>query len=527
MIGRIARTLRRLSTDTSGNAMLLMAISMPVLVGGAGMAVDVSQWYTWKRELQLASDQAALAAAWARTSVDTQDTWEARGLQDYNANLSVTKTFATAPKFKLANYSNGNNNSVVVTASATKALTFTSLFLSQPVTVSTYSQASFSKGANYSACLIAVGKDGTTFSVGGNATFLAKCGLAALSCSDDALVIDASADVTTDSIAVCGTAEVPDELKSVLNENVEGLQDAFADLTPPTNNTPRTYSCVNGSTTATTATTQTDTSTVYTYWKGANTGNPGNLTATTYSPAKSPTSTTGTPTTGAVATGTVAGTTTGYTDTYTQVGGSGSNKIFERKRVTSTTTTTNVVPGTTAKQASPLPGTYSDITVKCTTVFGKGIYVVDGGTLDMTGNYTVTGTNVMFVLKNGATLKLGGSGNGNTLSLTPMQASDFLALGYSATLSNRYANMLIFEDRNNDPKQDHIINGNSTSLIQGTIYLPAGTARVNGTASLDSSCLQISANKINILGNAYLDTRCPTAETNSAGSSIAKVRLVA
>lgn len=521
-MGRIARTLRRLRKDNSGNAMLLMAISMPVLVGGAGLAVDMSQWFTWKRELQLATDQAALAAAWARTNADTQDTWQSRGLQDYNSNLSVVKGFASVPTFRLAGYSNGNNNSVVVTASATKGLTFSSLFLTRGVTVAAYSQASFSKGANYSACLISIGKEGTTFTVGGNATIVARCGLAALSCSDDALTIDGSAKVTTDSIAVCGTASVPDDLDGVLNEHIDGLRDSFADLTPPTSPTARTYTCAAGSTT-TTATTQRDTTTVYTYWKGSNTNS---LTATTYSPAKSSTSTTGAPTSGTVANGTTAGTTTAYSDTYRQVGGSGNNKVYERARVTTTTTTSNVQV-TTTTQGSMLPGTYSDITVKCKTVFSKGIYVVDGGTLDLTGNYTVTGTNVMFVLKNGATIKLGGSGNGNTVSLTPMQASDFLQLGYSASLSNRYANMLIFEDRNNNPSQDHIINGNSTSLIQGTIYLPAGTARVNGTASLDSSCLQISANKINILGNAYLDTRCPTSQTNSAGESVAKVRLVA
>ena len=145
--------------------------------------------------------------------------------------------------------------------------------------------------------------------------------------------------------------------------------------------------------------------------------------------------------------------------------------------------------------------------------------------MDLSANYPVTGTNVMFVLKNGATLKLGGSGNAGVITLTPMQSSDFLNAGYSTTLSDRYANMLIFEDRNNNPSQEHIINGNSVSLYQGTIYLPAGTARLNGTASIDSSCLQISANKITVSGNAYLDTRCST-QTNSAGSGIATVNLV-
>ncbi|WP_374529660.1 pilus assembly protein [Novosphingobium sp.] len=355
-------------------------------------------------------------------------TYITRGTQDYYGNLSVTRSFASAPTFKLANYGNGSSNSVIVSASATKSLPFSSFIMGRPVTVAVYSQASFAAGANYNACLIAVGKDGTTFTVGGNATIKAQCGLAALSCSDDALIIDGSAQVTTDSIATCGTASVPAANEDVLSEHLTGLVDTFADLSPPTNNTPQTYSCI----------------------------------------------------------------------------GNGSKA-----------------------QAAPEAGTYKELVVKCKTTFDKGIYVIDGGTLDLTGSYTVTGTNVMFVLKNGATIKLGGSGNNNILTLTPMQAADFTALGYSQALANRYANMLVFEDRNNNPTQDHIINGNSTSLFEGTIYLPAGTARLNGTASIDSSCLQISAYKINVQGNAYLDTRCPSADTNSAGTSTATVSLVA
>jgi hypothetical protein len=270
--------------------------------------------------------------------------------------------------------------------------------MSRSVTVSAYSQASYAPGGAYNACLIATGNTGTTLSVGGSATVTAHCGLAALSCSDDAISIDGSATVVADSIATCGTANVPAANQSSVSENVSGLRDTNSDLSPPDNTTPRSVSC----------------------------------------------------------------------------DGNGSHA-----------------------QASLLPGTYNGgLVVSCTTVLSAGIYVVNGGSLDLTGNYPVTGTNVMFVLKGGATLKLGGSGSGNTLTLTPMQASDFVALGYSSTLSNRYANMLIFEDRNNNPTTDHMINGNSNSLIQGTIYLPDGNVRVNGTANITSSCLQLTANTL-------------------------------
>ena len=428
MLNSINRMLRDLKSHTGGNAILLTAIGLPMLIGVAGAAVDISQWYSWKHELQQATDQGALASAWALTKVASRDSYKVRGKQDYTANLALTASFATDPTFKLASYANGSFNSVIVSATATKSLPFSSFLTGRGVTVDAYSQASFKAGTNYSACLIAVGKNGTTFTVGGSANVVARCGLAALSCSDDALIIDGSATVITDSIATCGTATVPTSNQAVLSERVSGLKDIYEDLTPPTNNTARTYTCT----------------------------------------------------------------------------GNGSKSV-----------------------ATPVAGTYTrGIVIGCKTTLGKGIYVINGGTLDLSANYPVTGTNVMFVLKNGATLKLGGSGNAGVITLTPMQSSDFSALGYSAALSDRYANMLIFEDRNNNPSQEHIINGNSSSLFQGTIYLPVGTARLNGTASIDSSCLQISASKIIVSGNAYLDTRCST-QTNSAGTAIATVNLVA
>jgi hypothetical protein len=39
--------------------------------------------------------------------------------------------------------------------------------------------------------------------------------------------------------------------------------------------------------------------------------------------------------------------------------------------------------------------------------------------------------------------------------------------------------------------------------------------------------LQISAARIEVRGNAYLDTRCTTSQTNSAGSGTPRVLLVA
>lgn len=418
----------KLKACTSGNALIIVATGLPVLIGGAGFAVDTAQWYMWKRELQYAVDQAAYSGAWALSDPGNADNYQLRAQQEYTGNIAVVSEFASDPTIFLADFAGGTDNSVVVTASASRSLPFSSFLTGSAATVSVRAQATFQAGASYNACLISLREEGTGTDIGGNATIRAQCGLAALSCDENAIEIDGSADVDTDSIATCGTVSSTDpEHEDIIAEGVRGLQDAYADLEPPTNDTPRTYNCT----------------------------------------------------------------------------GRGQNQ-----------------------QASLLPGTYRGLRISCNTTFARGIYVIDGGDLDLTHNASVTGSGVMFVLRNGATLKLGGMGNANAINLTPMTAADFLGTPFAAQ-ANDYAGILVFEDRDNNATQQHVFNGNSNSVIEGLIYLPDGDLQINGTANVAAQCLQISAYTIRVLGGAFLETLCPVDEATDAGTAVARVRLVA
>lgn len=248
------------------------------------------------------------------------------------------------PTIQIADYAGGEDNSVEVTATASKLLPFSSILTGTAATVRASAQASFAEGLNYNACLVSLADEGTGTTIGGNATVRAQCGLAALSCDDDAIVIDGSASVSIDSIAACGTVNVPENNEDVTAEGVRGLEDIYAQLEPPTNDTPRSYKCTG---------------------KGKN------------------------------------------------------------------------------SQSSLLPGTYSSLVVSCTTVLASGIYVINGGTLDLAANYNVTGSGVMFVLKNGASMKLGGNGAGNSIRLTPMSSSDFIGTAYQDQ-ADELSDILVF-----------------------------------------------------------------------------------
>lgn len=427
-MGAVRGFFGKLRSDLSGNATMLVAMGLPALIGGAGYAVDTAQWYMWKRELQHSVDQAAYAGALALADDKSEGNYQKRAQQEFEINLDKVKTFASDPAISIANYAAGIDNSVIVSASASKSLPFSSFLTGRAATIRVKAQASFAPGSTHQACLVALSETGTSLDIGGNATVSAKCGLAALSCSEDAVVIDGSATVDTDSIVTCGKATVPDANEDVVTEGATGLTDIYADLVPPTDDRPRDYACE----------------------------------------------------------------------------GQGNNK-----------------------QASLQPGTYEGLVIKCTTVLGSGVYVINGGELDLAGNYNVIGLGVVFVLKNGARLKLGGSGNGNRISLTPPPSSFYEGTPY-AEHASELADILIFEDRDNgQAPADHQLNGNSNSLIEGLMYLPTGTLTVSGTANVTAQCLQISAHKIRISGNAQLETLCPLDETLSVGSATRSVKLVA
>lgn len=421
---------RRLRRSVSGNATLIVALAMPALIGAAGYAVDLGQMYVWKRELQHSVDQAAIAAAWTLSHNKNANNYRTRALQEYTANQVYTQDFDATPSIQLGSYDSGTNNSVIVSSSATKMLPFSGFLTHRALTIAVTAQATFAQGGNYQACLMALKKDaGSTFTVGGSATVNASCGLGALSCEPDSIVISGGT-VNTNSIVTCGTADVPSNLQSKVTDNASGINNPFAGLpapVPPSEN-PKSLGCPSNG-------------------KG----------------------------------------------------------------------TQNVTPGRYT----------GGFNVTCKVVMAKGIYVIDGGTLDLTSNKgDITGTGVMFVLRNGAKLLMGGSGNGGHVNLSPLEAADFVGTD-NAAYKDKYAGMLVYEDPTGQTSPvDHKFNGNADVSVRGTIYLPNGDLTVNGNSNTTPLCFQLWTSTLKITGNTTISTTCTSTQTNSAGSSAGGVRLV-
>ena len=428
----LRRFTRRLAKATGGNAMIFVALALPVLVGAAGYGVDMAQLYMWKRELQHSVDQAALAGAYALADDSNSTNYRTSAQQEFDANENLTSTIATTPTIALGSYDGGNNNSIIVGASASKMLPFSGFLVNKAMYIHVSAQATFAAGAQYKACLMALKEgDSGTFTVGGSATVHAQCGLGALSCEDNSIIIDGSATVDTNSIATCGTADVPSDLQDKVTDHAS-VSNPFDGLPAPKPNddTAKTFSCPS---------------------------NPN----------------------------------------------SGTQYLA--------------------------PGRYTGgLNLKCTVVLASGVYVVDGGVLDMTDQHAdVTGNGVLFVLKNGAQLRLGGQGNAGTVNLSPMEAGDFVGTANEA-YKDMYGGMLFYEDKTGQTSSvRQSILGNANISIKGTLYLPNSDVTVSGNSSLNPLCFQIWSSTVTVSGNTTMTTTCTADQANAAGSSAATVKLVA
>jgi len=138
------------------------------------------------------------------------------------------------------------------------------------------------------------------------------------------------------------------------------------------------------------------------------------------------------------------------------------------------------------------PGTYcGGLTLQGTESLSPGVYVINGGTLKVNAGANISGSGVTFYLTNGATLDMAGSA---TVDL-------------SAPTSGTYKGLVFFGDRS-QPDAVNTINGDSSSLITGTIYFPSQEVRFLGNFSGAGGCTQVVADTILYTGNAHFTTNC-------------------
>lgn len=231
--------LRKLAGDRRGNVLTLTAFALPVLLGGAGLAVDTAQWYLWKRELQLAADAGALSGAFA---LSQGKDYAARARGDATGNINVAD-LTGAPQVSLGNWGTRTNNAVTVTLSARHQLAFSSLFLPEPPTVTATATAAYTSDGEH--CMISLDPSSPdAVKIGGNALLRLGCGIASNSRDPSAIRIFGSAQVDADPLSAVGGI-IADDLHLIGNTTKRPYSAPQADplgaLTTPVDGPARTY----------------------------------------------------------------------------------------------------------------------------------------------------------------------------------------------------------------------------------------------------------------------------------------------
>lgn len=205
---RLLRSLIPLARNDRGNVLILTAMGLPIMLGGAGFGVDTAQWYMWKRELQTAVDAAALSGAFSLAQ-GFDEVARANAELARNVDVVTLKSSSVA----LGPWTTGGiaepDVAVTVTASMERALPFSSMFLASPPTISARATAAIIPSGTH--CMISLEEEtASAIKVSGNALLELGCGIASNSRAAPAIVLEGNAQVEASPLSAVGGIQAAD-----------------------------------------------------------------------------------------------------------------------------------------------------------------------------------------------------------------------------------------------------------------------------------------------------------------------------
>lgn len=166
------------------------------------------------------------------------------------------------------------------------------------------------------------------------------------------------------------------------------------------------------------------------------------------------------------------------------------------------------------KTNSLSPGCYrGSITVNAgaTLDLSPGVYYLDGASLSVAGNATLTGT--------GVTLVFTGSGsNWGTASFGSNAVIDLTAPTTGSTKG-----IVMYGDRNMPAGTAFNLTGGGTENFGGAIYLPKANLSFSGGNGTSTSCTKIIADTLTFSGTSNLQVNCSALGTATIGAQTAQL----
>lgn len=206
VLGRLTDAVRRLVRDRRGGVAAMAGLTLPLMIGTTGLAIDVGTWFQVKRTIQSTADAAAFAGALdlARQGLDGAAT--AAPIADAADDAATRNSFGGAMAVNFPPTGGafaGNPRAVEVVVSQPATTFFSALFLDGPPTVEARAVA---LAIVADACVWALHPtQRAALSVSGSANVALGCGVVVNSNhSEAALDQSGSSCLTTTSIALAG-----------------------------------------------------------------------------------------------------------------------------------------------------------------------------------------------------------------------------------------------------------------------------------------------------------------------------------
>jgi hypothetical protein len=400
----LRKLLNRFQRDDRGNVLVMAGISASALVGGAGLATDATQWFLWKRQIQIAADAGALGAAYTLGQGSTAVTAPATREIERNTNGVYTIEYIGTPP-RTGAFA-GDTNAAEVVLTTQKRLPFSGLFLNTAPTVR--ARAVASKVIKMDNCVISLATTGVGVRVQGTGDVKLGCGVAANSSGSQAIYLQGGGKLNATTISAVGQID-PKE----------------GSLAPGTELFPN------------------------------------------YLPQMDP------------------------------FGPQGRDLKVPTEPTECTARNYSNQPNT-ANSLSP--GRYcGGLTLRGNTSFAPGVYIIDGGDMNLGSQSVSTGEGVTFVL----------TGNGsNTASLQVAGGASATFTAPTAAQSAVWNGILFFQDGQGNVSNSQI-NGGGAMNFYGAVYMPRGNISYSGSASVTAQCVVLIANTVDFSGTSNMTNNCP------------------
>ncbi len=231
-----ASTLFRFAVDKTGSIAPLTALMLPLLMGMAGVGVDVSFWMHNQRNMQAAADAAALAAAYELGNDFSEQDAIAAGLKE-----AINNGYQNVDGNSLSiSFSEDGSNTIAAVQLTSKENKYFSQVLYKGDIYATVTASSAVIMPQGGYCLLSLDEtaDGAITAVGAVDIDSASCGIAVNSNSDSALDLSGNVDIdiSMGELSIVGDMDVSGSVDLETGTTVTGANpksDPYEDLEVP------------------------------------------------------------------------------------------------------------------------------------------------------------------------------------------------------------------------------------------------------------------------------------------------------